>query len=47
MLENPSCFPLHLCSMKAGHRVKSVSMGKFTHDELKGLEEGGNEVERG
>lgn len=30
--------------MKAGHRVKSVSMGKFTPEEVKALEEGGNQV---
>ncbi|KAL6752634.1 hypothetical protein V8C86DRAFT_573865 [Haematococcus lacustris] len=30
--------------MKAGLRVKSISMGKFSPEEVKQLEEGGNEV---
>ncbi|GAX75253.1 hypothetical protein CEUSTIGMA_g2698.t1 [Chlamydomonas eustigma] len=30
--------------MNAGHRVKSVSMGKYTVEEVKALEAGGNEV---
>ncbi|KAJ9522198.1 hypothetical protein QJQ45_008026 [Haematococcus lacustris] len=33
-----------MCSMKAGLRVKSISMGKFSPEEVKQLEEGGNEV---
>jgi hypothetical protein len=32
------------CSMNAGHRVKSVSMGKYTSEEIKALEACGNEV---
>ena len=31
-------------SMNAGHRVKSVSMGKYSPEEIKGLEDTGNEV---
>ncbi|GFH25075.1 potential GTPase activation protein, partial [Haematococcus lacustris] len=33
-----------MCSMKAGLRVKSISMGKFSPEEVKQLEEGGNEL---
>ena len=39
---------LHVCSMNVGHRVKSVSMGKYSMDEVKALENsGGNEVRVG
>jgi hypothetical protein len=34
-------------SMALGHRVKSVSMGKFTSEEVAQLEEKGNEVGEG
>ncbi|KAJ9522573.1 hypothetical protein QJQ45_019641 [Haematococcus lacustris] len=37
-------FLVVMCSMKAGLRVKSISMGKFSPEEVKQLEEGGNEV---
>ncbi len=30
--------------MGAGHRVKSVSMGKFSQEEISALEAGGNQV---
>ena len=40
--------PLHnflsACSMHTGHRVKSIAMAKFTPEEVKRLQEGGNEV---
>ena len=39
--------PLLACSMNAGHRVKSVSMGKYSMDEVKALEKGGNDVRLG
>lgn len=31
-------------SISAGHRVKSISMGKFVADDVRALEENGNEV---
>ena len=34
----------HCCSMFVGQRVKSVSMGKFTNEEMLALEQGGNAV---
>ena len=33
--------------MNAGHRVKSVSMGKYSAEEIKSLEDGGTEVSVG
>lgn len=34
------------CSMGCGHRVKSISMGKFLPEEVAALENGGNAVSR-
>jgi len=35
---------VYICSREFTHRVKSVSMAKFTADEVSALRAGGNEV---
>lgn len=34
----------HICSREFTHRVKSVSMAKFTSQEVNALQQGGNQV---